>query len=197
MVLKNPSEYQKGKTFVYLVRHGDRIFIKGGKDEGLKKGGPGLSALGKKQAKSVAREFLKLKGSTDVFISSSMTRALETANEIGKVIKKKPKVYDELCEFNQIVMGRKYYHYNFWKHYFKHRISLRIFDKILEQNKGKVIVIVAHGNIIKGIIGKKLGLSLSQIARFDYHNCHVTLARFKGTKLDYIHCFNSKGVIIP
>jgi broad specificity phosphatase PhoE len=197
MVLKNPNKYQKGKTFVYLVRHGDRIFIEGGKDEGLKKIGPGLSALGKKQAKSVAKEFLKLKGSIDVFISSSMARALETAHEIGKVIKKKPKVYDELSEFNKIVIERRFYHYKFWKHYFKHRVSLRIFDKILEQNKGKVIVIVAHGNIIKGIIGKKLGLSLKQIARFDYHNCHVTLARFKGTKLDYIHCFNSKGVIIP
>ena len=37
MVLKNPDEYQKGKTIVYLVGHGDRD------------GDIGLSELGKKQ----------------------------------------------------------------------------------------------------------------------------------------------------
>jgi hypothetical protein len=50
-------------------------------------------------------------------------------------------------------------------------------------------------NVNKGLIGKKLGLSNSQIRKLDYHNCHISLVRFKGTKLDYIHYFNSKELV--
>ncbi len=64
---------------------------------------------------------------------------------------------------------------------------MKTFNKILNEHKGKVIVIVAHGNIIKGLIGRKLGLSLRRIRKFDYHNCHITLVRFRGTTLDYIY----------
>ena len=77
----------------------------------------------------------------------------------------------------------------------KHRFSIKVFDKILKDNEGKVILIVAHGNVIKGLIGKKMRLSHSQIGKFDYHNCHISLVRFKGTKLDYIHYFNSKELV--
>ncbi|MCK5149424.1 histidine phosphatase family protein [Candidatus Pacearchaeota archaeon] len=61
MTLKNPKNYEKGKTLVFLVRHGDRIHISGNPNLGLKIPGPGLSALGKKQAKSVAKKFAKVK----------------------------------------------------------------------------------------------------------------------------------------
>ena len=61
MTLKNPTNYEKGKTLVFLVRHGDRIHISGNPNLGLKIPGPGLSALGKKQAKSVAKKFAKIK----------------------------------------------------------------------------------------------------------------------------------------
>jgi broad specificity phosphatase PhoE len=133
-----------------------------------------------------------LKGEVDVFISSSMKRALETAKEIGKTIKKKPKILPELSEFNKILWEGKFYHPKFWKHYFKHKLTLKTFDKILEENKGKVIVIVAHGNVIKGIIGKKLGLSRKNIGLLDMHNCHISLLRFIGKKLDYVPYINSK-----
>src|SRR3989338_6253287 len=99
MVLKNPDKYQKGKTIVYFVRHGDRISVSGNKGIGLEPGGPGLSKNGTKQAKSVAIKFSKIKDEIDVFYSSSMNRALETAMEISKKIKRKPEVYDELSEF--------------------------------------------------------------------------------------------------
>ena len=77
----------------------------------------------------------------------------------------------------------------------KHRFSIKIFDKILKENNGKVILIIAHGNVIKGLIWKKIGLNNSQINKLDYHNCHISFVRFKGTKLDYIHYFNSKELV--
>jgi len=195
MVLKNPSEFQEGKTIVYFVRHGDRIHIPGNKDIGLISGGPGLSVLGKRQAKEVAKKFSKIKKEIDKIYSSDMNRAIETAEIIGKQINKNPKIIEGISEFNKIVWDNRIYHYKFWKHYLKHKFSLKVFDKILNENRGKVILIVAHGNIIKGIIGKKLKLTHSQINKFDYHNCHISLVRFKGTKLDYIHYFNSKELV--
>ena len=194
MVLKNPDQYQKGRTIVYFVRHGDRLV-----PQDIRKmnnfPGPGLNKLGKKQAKAVAKEFAKLKDEIDVFISSGMTRALETAEEIGKKINKKPKICNELCEFNKFVWEGKFHKLNFWKHYFKHRLSIKAFDRILLNNKGKVIVIVAHGNIIKGILGKKIGIPLKQRGLLDCHNCHICLARFIGTKLDYIPYINSSNLM--
>lgn len=196
MTLKNPDKFQKDKTFVYFIRHGDRIFIPNSKGIGLIKGGPGLSPLGKKQAIEVSKKMSKISTEIDKFYSSSMTRAIETAKQIGKEINKKPEIIEGISEFNKIVWKNKFYKYNFWKHYFKHKFSIKVFNKILKENKGKVVLIVAHGNIIKGIIGKKLKLTHSQIDKFNYHNCHISLARFKGTKLDYIYYFNSKELVL-
>ena len=195
MVLKNPNKYQEGKTIVYFVRHGDRIHIPNNKGAGLISGGLGLSSLGKKQAKEVAKKFSKIKSEIDKIYSSDMNRAIETAEIIGKEIKKKPKIIEGISEFDKIVWDNRICHYKFWKHYLKHRISLKVFDNILKENKGKVILIVAHGNVIKGIIGKKMKFTHSQISKFDYHNCHISLVRFNGTKLDYIHYFNSNGLV--
>lgn len=195
MALKNPNEFQEGKTIVYFVRHGDRIHIPNNKDIGLITGGPGLSALGKKQAKEVAKKFSKIKKEIYKIYSSDMNRAIETAEIIGKEISKKPIIMKGISEFNKIVWDNRIYHHKFWKHYLKHRGSIKALNRILKENEGKVILIVAHGNVIKGFIGKKMKFNHSQISKFDYHNCHISLVSFKGTKLDYIHYFNSKELV--
>ena len=194
MALKNPDEYQKGKTIVYLIRHGDRISSKNNKTK-LKDYESGLSKKGVKQARVAAKKFAKIKDEIDVLYCSSMKRAVQTVKEIAKKIGKKPIIHDHLSEFNQIVWKGKFYHPKFWKHYRMHKLTNKFFDKILEENKGKVIVIVAHGNVIKGLIGKKLGLPLKQRGIFDYNNCHISLLRFKNKKLNYIHYINNKELV--
>lgn len=192
-MIKNPDKYQKGKTFVYFVRHGDRIFIPETKDAGLQIPGPGLSAKGKKQAKKVALEFSKIKDRIDLLYSSNMARAIETAEEISKKTGKKIKIIPEFAEINNFIFKKRIYHKNFWKLYIRYRKAIKAFNKILEENKGKekVIVIVAHGNLINLLFGKKIGLSLNKTDKFDHHNCHITMMRFNGKKLEYVHCFNS------
>ena len=190
MVLQHPTEHQQGKTTIYFVRHGDRLSHEGMPTHP----GPGLSALGKKQAKAVAQQFIPLKDEIDVLYSSSMTRALETAAIIGKAIHKQPHVEHHLCEVNKILWTRRYHTQGFWKHLFRYFSAQRAFNKILRNNREKVIVIVAHGGIIRALFGWKYGLSLWKRGALDYHNCHITLLRFKGTKLNYIHYYNSKGL---
>lgn len=191
MVLKHPTVFQKGKTMVYFVRHGDRAHQL---DEQPRHPGPGLSSLGKKQAQKIARQFAEMRNEIDVLYASTMARAEETAREIGKTIHKKPIIEHHLSELERILETRQYYKLHYWKAYLAFSSAKKIVNTILRSHAGKVIVIVAHGRLIRSLVGWKFGISLRKSQAFDHHNCHVTLVRFKGTKLDYIHYFNSKGL---
>lgn len=193
-MLKNPNEYDKGKTIVYFIRHGERIHIPGNPNLGLEIPGPGLTARGKRQAKKVAKEFAKIKDEIDVLYSSSMTRAIETAEEISKKIGKKARIISGIVEFRHIVFEKKVHKLEFWKHYFKQRKAKTTFNKILMKNKGKVIVIVAHGNVIRALIFGKLGMSLRNLAKFHNLNCNISVARYVGKKLDHVCSFNSESI---
>jgi len=191
MVIKKPNKYQKGKTTVYFVRHGDRINIPGTP-------APhdfGLSAKGKKQAKEVAKKFIKIKDEIDFLYTSPMKRAYETAVEIGKTINKKPIIIPHFEEVSKILEYPRLFSKDYWNARREFRNKQRIFDRILGKNKEKVIVLVAHGRLNRMLIGRKLGLSHKKSNIFDSHNCHVTLVRFKGKKLDYIHCVNSRDLV--
>ncbi|MDO8517187.1 MAG: histidine phosphatase family protein [Nanoarchaeota archaeon] len=190
-MLKHPNKYQTGKTIIYLVRHGERIHIPGTPP-------PhdfGLSKKGIKQAKDVAKKFVKIKEEVDALYTSPMKRAFETAVEIGKKINKKPIVIKGLEEITKILEKPKLFNKNYWGQRIKFRKKQKIFNELLKNNKGKVIILVAHGRLNRMLLGKKLGLSHKASNVFDSHNCHITIASFKGQKLDYIHCVNSKELI--
>ncbi len=191
MVLKNPNKYQIGTTTVYFVRHGDRL-------KNLKEREPhdfSLSPKGIQQAREVAKKFAKIKEEIDVIYSSPMKRAYETAIEIGKKIGKKPIILKNFEEIHKIIEKPNFFNWNYWKERKKFNEKQKIFDEILEKNREKVIIIVAHGRLNRMIIGRKLGLSYKTCNIFDAHNCHITLVRFRGKKLSYIHCINSKDLI--
>lgn len=191
MPILNPTPLTKGKTIVYLIRHGDRD----GKIEGAPRiPGPPLSELGKKQAHELARVIAHLKPEVDVLYTSFMTRAYETAQPVEKVLGKKAKRITLLSELPRHLTTKPFWHYLYWKARW-HRIkAIRTFRSLLKKHPEKVIVIVAHGRLIKHLMGDALGLSIKQAETFDYHNCHITKLRFKGTDLDYIHYFNSAGL---
>jgi broad specificity phosphatase PhoE len=190
---KKSINRKNGKTYVYLIRHAHFD-----PPEGPHKFNPHvpLSKKGKIQAKVLAKKFYPLKDSIDIFICSSQGRAVETAEEISKVIEKKPIKSDKLWEFNKILWTRKIYHHKYWKNWLKHKTTIRKFNEILRKNGGKIILIVAHGNVIKGILRNKQKLSLREVKEIDYKNCHVTLLEFNKTKLEKVHIINSKEPII-
>jgi probable phosphoglycerate mutase len=185
--MKNPDEYQKGKTIVYFVRHGDRIHI------------PGtcyphdfsLSSKGKKQAKNMAKNFLELKDEIDIIYSSPMKRAYETALEIGKQIKKKPIILRGFEEIHKAIEHKSIFSKKYWQVRKEFNKKYKIFNNILEKNMGKVVLIVAHGRLNRMLFGKKLGLSHKKSNLFDSYNCHISRLRFNGKKLDYIYYINS------
>jgi broad specificity phosphatase PhoE len=183
---------ENGKTYVYLVRHAHWIPPKG---KHIFNPNISLSKKGKIQAKSLAKKFYKIKDNIEVFICSSQGRAVETAEEISKLIKKNPVKYDELWEINKILWRREFYNYKYWKHWLKYKKRIIALNKILKNNKGKIILIVAHGNVIKGILRNKQKLSIKEIKEMDYKNCNVTLLKFNKTKLEEVYSVNSKEPI--
>jgi broad specificity phosphatase PhoE len=192
MAFKNLKDDEKGKTFVFLVRHGDFDFPYDiNKPHPFNPHWP-LNKLGKKQAKAVAGEFAKIKGHIGVFYSSSMRRAEETAREIEKKIGKKLQLSEKLWEINGIVLTRKYHSPKFWRSWMRFRERINEFDRILKKHSGEVILIVAHGHLIRSILLKKQGLPRAKILKDFYHNCHISLLRFNGTKLEKVHFFNRK-----
>ncbi|MFA4887895.1 MAG: histidine phosphatase family protein, partial [Candidatus Nanoarchaeia archaeon] len=185
-----------GKTLVFFVRHGEQLR---NKEYNSKIETPclGLTPLGKKQAEKIAKKFSVIKNEIDAVYSSDVPRALQTAQTMEKHLQKKLIIKKELAEFKKIVWTKRVYLLQYWRHYIKHRNSIKVFNDLLEKNQGKVVLIVAHANIIKGIIGKKLGLPLKDRGKLNHDNCHVTLARFAGKKLDYLYYFNNKELTIP
>jgi len=190
MVLKQTNEWTKGRTIVYFVRHGDYM-----DKECRGHPGAGISIKGRKQAKDVAKKFFRIKDEIDSLYCSSMTRAIETANEISRKIGKKPEIYGELSEVSKIIITRKIYHPHYWKYIFRLNKAMRALDRILEKNRKKVIVIVAHGNIIRSMLARKLGVPLRKFNLLDQTNCHISKVRFLGRKLDYICYINSRDVL--
>jgi broad specificity phosphatase PhoE len=184
---------EKGKTYVYLVRHAHWNPPKGPHTFNPN---ISLSKKGGIQAKALAKKFYKIKDNIDIFICSSQGRAVETAEEISKLIGKKPIKYDELWEINKILWEKDFFNYKYWKHWIKYRKRIITFNKILKNNRGKVILIIAHGNVIKGILMNKQKLSINKIKDMDYKNCHITLLKFNKTKLEEVYLVNAKEPIL-
>ena len=192
MIRSKSIKRESGKTYVYLVRHAHWVPPKG-----PHKFNPNvpLSKLGKIQAKALSKRIFPLKNRVDVFICSSLGRARQTAEAIAGTMGKNPFQCDRLWEFNKILWTRKFYKLNYWKIFIRYRRVIKRFNEILLKNKGKVILIVAHGNVIKGILKNKQNLSLSKVREINYKNCNVTLLKFNNLKLEKAYCINTKKVV--
>lgn len=123
-----------------------------------------------------------------------MQRAIETAKEISKKTGRKPAIIKGISEFDTSVWKRQIYTLKFWKNYFRVRKAIKTFDRLLKKNRGKVIVIVSHGNVIKALIFRKMGLSFKKSGFFHNLNCNISIARYRGKKLDHVCCFNSNTI---
>ncbi|MEK6896046.1 MAG: histidine phosphatase family protein [Nanoarchaeota archaeon] len=185
---------EKDKTYLYLIRHAHFILSPSAHSDHSSYNPPiPLSKKGNIEAKSLAKRLFPLRGKIDVFYCSSMKRANQTAKAIAKTLKMSPIQTENLWEFNKLLWTRKYYHPKWWKHWIKHRRTIRAIDEILRNHRGKVILIVAHGNVIKGILKNKQKLSLKKIRNLNYKNCYITLMKFDGTRLEKTYRINAKN----
>ena len=169
---------EEKNTIVYFVRHA-AINLKEG--EAVEED-PSLNKKGIRQAQILAEQFKKIDPKIDVITTSSMKRSIETTKIICKELEKNYKSIPEFNEFSRSIFKGNFWEKKFLVHYFRYKKACKKFDKIIQSNKGKKILFVIHGNVIRGILGYKLGLSLKQINHFSYNNANISRLTFIGKK---------------
>ena len=186
------------RTILYLVRHGETDWNKEYRFQG--RTDIPLSKEGMIQAEKVGQ---RLKDKFDVIYTSPLTRAVQTAEIISKTSSMSPIIYDNLIEvdfgewegltFEQV--ERDYAkEYKLWKtdenlgpilggeQNMKNaaiRGKKALLD-IVSKNKGKNIVVVAHGAIIKASLIGIFDLKVNMIQHITLTNTSITTLEFSG-----------------
>jgi broad specificity phosphatase PhoE len=165
------EEVDKNRLEVILVRHGHAI---GGPDNKSK--GPGLTEIGQKQAKRVAKRLSKEK--FDMIYSSDLARAHETAEAI-KVFHRKTK-FRVMKEFREIMTyhnrtDRKPPSKEVHEHMVEQRRTLdECIPKLIRRHrKGERILIVCHGQLIKFLVSCFAGINPKKSIPFHTNNTSV------------------------
>jgi len=178
-------------TLITFVRHGKNHI---GLDSTPWHAGPGLNPEGRKQADKTGK-YLK-HFAFDLVLSSDMNRAAETAKAICKYQKNiKPEDITfcrQLAEHDEIVYGythkKKITPDGEWA---KAHRTVKFFKDVLKKYKGKRILIVAHGNVIRACVGAALGFPLHYSPELNSFNCSVTTIAFRASRLKAIFHINN------
>ncbi len=177
-------------SIVVLVRHGVSFPYRKGEQAVP---GPSLSGEGKKQARMTA-QYLREYAYHAVF-TSTMRRAQETAKEINVFHRKRIRIVSEFAEYDDAIFeecGRKYKEDDTCLFLERRvRASQRAFREILATHEGKRILIVAHGNVLRGIVGILLGFPVRRIPDFNFFPCSITSFSLAGEKVSGIYHVNS------
>jgi len=177
------------RTLVTFVRHAKSYNHK--KGQALHPG-PGLTKRGEEQAEKTARF---LKGfEFDLILSSDMTRALKTAEIITDNQKRDLSVHKELAEHHVDVYEKTLFKENLTEApgtLSQARETMNFFRKVLQKHKGKKILIVSHGNVIRGCVGTAMGFSLRKSPELNLFNCSLSSFIVDGEKLSSIYYLNS------
>ena len=165
----------RGVHYVYLVRHGlyDRDTVQ--TDDRI---GSGLNALGHEQAKLLGERLAKLPVKIHLLVSSDFTRARQTADDAGALLGMKSE-RDTLLRECTSTADRADYMVNHtaaeiaecdadrqaaWAKYVTPTPDADTHD-----------VLVCHGNVIRWMVAKALGMDTKGWTRFDIANCSITV----------------------
>lgn len=177
------------RTLVTLVRHAKSYHHKKGQPLHP---GPDLTKAGKEQAKKTARF---LKGfEFDLILTSDMTRALKTTEVIAKHQKRDFGVHKELAEHHVDVYEKTLFKENLTEApgtLSQARETMKFFRQILQKNKGKKILLVSHGNVIRGCVGTAMGFPLRKSPELNLFNCSLSSFIMDGESLSSIYYLNS------
>ncbi len=164
-----------GVHYIYLVRHGtydrDTVIT----DDRI---GSGLNALGHEQAKLLGERLAKLPVKIHRLVSSDFTRARQTADDAGAILGMTPE-RDSLLSECTPTADRADYMANHttadiaecdadrqaaWIKYVTPTPDADTHD-----------VLVCHGNVIRWMVAKALGMDTKGWTRFDIANCSITV----------------------
>lgn len=192
---------------LYIVRHGESTWNRENKIQG--NSNPPLSALGRLQARLLARRFRRVK--VDTIYSSPFLRATQTAEVIAAVLKKTVIKKGGLKEVSlgdwegmtpDEIDAAYANRYQRWLRLgptkvripgaesipqFRKRVT-RVFRTIIRENPRKDIVVVTHGGVIAALLSHLLKADFDRlILNLHLPNTGVTLVSFSKKKGCLIH----------
>lgn len=187
-------------TRIYFVRHGETEWNSSNRFQGSTD--VPLSAKGLQQAKKTALRLKNLK--IDVIASSSLSRALDTANVFADMVGKNVEIYEGLKEINfgdwegmteSEILKLYGEQYREWRSNPKDAAipgegslnaaaqrGFKALEELVEKHNGKTIAVFAHASIIKSIILKAIGADFSIYNNLWLHNASITIVDHKGSQ---------------
>jgi serine/threonine-protein phosphatase PGAM5 len=165
----------RGVHFIYLVRHGvyDRDTVN--TDDRV---GSALNPLGHEQAKLLGERLAKLPVKLHALVSSDFTRARETADDMGQVLGMKAE-RDSLIHECTPTADRPDYMNNHTPE------DIALCESNLQAAWAKYVtptpdadthdVLVCHGNVIRWMVAKALGMDSKAWTHFDIGNASLTI----------------------
>ena len=152
---------QTAQTIVYLVRHGQPV----SHDEN-----GGLTDVGRTQALRLAKFLDEECGNNSasekraLLVVSPTARTLETADPIAQKLKAHPLSHRAFIEQYLVDSKSVFRTPEFLARHVAAARILRAFWHIVDANRGKRIIIVTHGNVIRVLIGKLCGETFAQMS---------------------------------
>ncbi len=185
----------KGKIHlkIILLRHGQ--YLRSPTEK--------LTDLGRKQAKYAAKRLSEYQ--FDGVISSTMPRAIETANIVIKEMKSRHKLINDsiLCECvpglsakenkakyteAEMLKDKKQAERAFKKYFSK---------KFQKENMGKTFLLICHGNIIRYLVCKNLNIDPATWTMMDIQQCGITIVEYMEYKKKLILISHNETGHIP
>jgi probable phosphoglycerate mutase len=181
-------------TRLYIIRHGETEWNKVNRTQGCGNN-LSLSSMGLVQARAVAKRFSDKK--IDAIYSSDLKRAYETASEISAIVRLPVIMKPGLKEMNfgcwegltsSKIKERYNEIHNLWISNPRqaiipeaetldtlHKRTIDTVNEIINQHRGKNIIIVSHGITIKVLILGLLRLDVSNHSRIRLDNTGVSI----------------------
>jgi len=177
---KEERSDRSNQTIVYLVRHA----IPDSHEENGH-----LTAQGYAQAKEISKFFShEFSANTKpLLIVSPTVRTLETADPIVEKLGVRPLLHSAfsenyLADTQNIFLSPAFLR----QHVATHKI-IHAFWHAIRSNKGKKIIIVTHGNVIRVLLGKLFGKSFLQMSKTKVDCGSITQLAIVGEKAHHVN----------
>lgn len=193
---------------IYLIRHGETEWNREGRSQGCSNDIP-LSEVGLIQADAIGNRLKR--ENIDLFFSSNLTRAFQTAKAIAMHHEKEVVIQKEFMEISfgeweglkiDEIKERYIDVYRVWRdtpHIAKvpgaeslleiRERSMPKLMEILNSNKNKNILIVSHGITIKVLIASMMGIDLANLHKIRQDNTALNIFEYNNNNF-YTHLIN-------
>jgi serine/threonine-protein phosphatase PGAM5 len=182
-----------GIHYLYLIRHG--FYDEG--DPRDARVGKALDSLGRAQAKLTGERLAGLPITMDRLVSSTFTRAMETADIMGEALHMRAVRDSELCECSPPSYRQDYVAVrdSVARDSCQSRL-IRAWARYVRPAGGREDrhdVLVCHGNVIRWFVTRALGLPTTRWPDYDIGNCSITAIEVRADGSLRLAAFSDTG----